>query len=143
MKLCVAKTREANPVMNPLLLCSAALVLLYAGLSLNVSLVRRKRRSFPEIPEAEVIKAIRAHGNAGEYIPLFVAVFLYLNSAQPGPSVFLVSVATLATLSRFAHAAGMLRIASVAERHPLRFYGALGTYIGLFALGAALLVRAF
>jgi uncharacterized protein len=129
--------------MNPFLLCSAALVLLFAALSLNVSRLRRKRRSSPETPEAELIKAIRAHGNASEYIPLFVALFLYLNSAQPVPDMYLVGVAALATLSRFAHAAGMLRSASVADRHPLRFYGAIGTYIGLFALGAALVVRAF
>ena len=129
--------------MNPLLLCSAALVLLYAVLSLNVSRMRRKRRSFPEIPEAEVIKAIRAHGNASEYIPLFVALFLYANSTQPGAGTYWVGVAVLATASRFAHAAGMLLTASVAERHPLRFYGAIGTYIGLFAFAGALLVRAF
>ena len=129
--------------MNSLLLCSAALVLLFATLSFNVSRMRRKRRSFPEIPEAEVIKAIRAHGNAAEYIPLFVALFLYMNSLQPSPSLYLVSVATLATLSRFAHAAGMLLTASVAERHPLRFWGALVTYICLFALGGSLLFRAF
>jgi uncharacterized membrane protein YecN with MAPEG domain len=129
--------------MNALLLCSAALVLLFAVLSFNVSRMRRKRRSFPEIPEAEVIKAIRAHGNASEYIPLFVALLLYANSTQPSPNMYLVGVAVLATASRFSHAAGMLLTASVAERHPLRFYGAIGTYIGLFALGGALLVQAF
>ena len=129
--------------MNILLLCSAALVLLFAALSFNVSRIRLKRRKFPEVTEAEVTKAIRAHGNAAEYIPLFVALFLYINSTQPSPSVYLVGISLLATVSRFAHAAGMFRIASVAERHPLRFYGALGTYICLFALGGALLVRAF
>ena len=111
--------------------------------SFNVSRVRLKRRKFPEVTEAEVTKAIRAHGNAAEYIPLFVALFLYANSTQPSPNVYFLSIAVLATVSRFAHAAGMLRISSVTERHPLRFYGALGTYICLFALGGALLVRAF
>jgi len=129
--------------MNTLLLCSSALVLLFAALSFNVSRVRLKRRKFPEVTEAEVTKAIRAHGNAAEYIPLFVALFLYANSTQPSPNVYFLSIAVLATVSRFAHAAGMFRIASVAERHPLRFYSALGTYICLFALGGALLVRAF
>jgi uncharacterized membrane protein YecN with MAPEG domain len=128
--------------MNPLLLCSAALVLLYAALSFNVSRMRRKQRALPELPEAELTKAIRAHGNAAEYIPLFVALFLYMNSTLPGPNLYLTGVATLATASRFAHAAGMLRPASVADRHPLRFYGAIGTYVGLIALGLALLVRA-
>jgi uncharacterized membrane protein YecN with MAPEG domain len=134
--------REANSTMNPLLLCSAALVLLFAILSFNVSRMRRKRRSFPELPEADVIKAIRAHGNAAEYTPLFVALFLYLNSVQPGPSLYVIGIAMLATASRFAHAAGMLLTASVAERHPLRFFGALATYICLFGLGGVLLLRA-
>jgi uncharacterized protein len=129
--------------MNTLLLCSAALVLLFAALSFNVSRMRLKRRKFPEVTEAEVTKAIRAHGNAAEYIPLFVALFLYLNSTQSNPSVYLAGVSVFATVSRFTHAAGMFRIASVTERHPLRFYGALGTYISLFALGGALLLRAF
>ena len=129
--------------MNTLLLCSAALVLLFAALSFNVSRVRLKRRKFPLITEAEVTKAIRAHGNSAEYIPLFVALFLYANSTQPSPSVYLLSIAVIATVSRFAHAAGMFRIASITERHPLRFYGALGTYICLFALGGELLVHAF
>ena len=134
---------ESQSAMNTLLLCSAALVLLFAALSFNVSRMRLKRCKFPEVTDSEVTKAIRAHGNAAEYIPLFVALFLYANSTQSNQSVYLTGVAVLATLSRFAHAAGMFRIASVTERHPLRFYGALGTYICLFALGAALLLRAF
>ena len=125
--------------MNTLLLCSAALVLLYGLLSFNVSRMRLKRRKYPEITEAEVTKAIRAHGNAAEYIPLFVALFLYFNSMEP--SVYVAGIAVLATVSRAAHAAGMFLIPSVTERHPLRFYGALGTYICLFALGGTLLVR--
>ncbi len=129
--------------MNTLLLCSATLVLLYAALSLNVSRMRLRRRKFPEVAEADMTKAIRAHGNAAEYIPLFVAIFLYVNSTQPSPSAYLIAVAVLATASRVAHAAGMFRVANVTERHPLRFYGALGTYISLFALGGLLLLRAF
>ncbi len=129
--------------MNPLLLCSAALVLLYAALSFNVSRMKRTSRRNPEVTEAEVTKAIRAHGNAAEYIPLFVALFLYLDSTRPDTGVYLESVAVLATVSRVAHAAGMLLVASVAERHPLRFAGALGTYVALFAFGGALLFRAF
>ena len=133
----------AQSAMNTLLFCSAALVLLFAVLSFNVSRMRLKRRKFPEITEAAVAKAIRAHGNAAEYIPLFVALFLYLNSTQQSPGFYLAGIAVLATVSRFAHAAGMFRIANVTERHPLRFYGALGTYICLFALGGQLLLRAF
>jgi hypothetical protein len=64
-------------------------------------------------------------------------LFIYLNSTAP--STYIVAVAVVATLSRFSHAAGMLLAADVNERHTLRFYGALGTYLTLFALGGTLL----
>jgi uncharacterized membrane protein YecN with MAPEG domain len=123
------------------LLCAGILVLLYAGLSNNVSRMRLRMQKLSDVTEAEMTKAIRAHGNASEYVPLFVTLFLYLNLIQAG-TVFVV-IAVIATLSRIIHAAGMFLIANVTERHPLRFFGALGTYLCLFALGGALVVRAF
>lgn len=92
------------------------------------------------VTDAQLTKAIRAHGNASEYIPLFIAVFLYLS--MKGPDYFLSAIAIVTTVSRFAHALGMFRIASVSERHPLRYYGALGTYVCLFVIAAAFLLRA-
>src|SRR4030095_5087741 len=103
--------------------------------------MRLRNQKSSDVTEAEMTKAIRAHGNASEYIPLFVALFLYFQLTQAG-IVFAV-IAVVATLSRIIHAAGMFRIANVSERHPLRFFGALGTYLCLFALGGALVVRAF
>lgn len=122
---------------NTIVLCVALLVVFYGALSLNVSRVRRKRRSDSTVTEAELTKAIRAHGNAAEYIPLFVAGLLYLNSVSPSPFVAGLAVAVLAC--RLMHAAGMLLVPAVSERHPLRFIGALGTYFCLFALGGALI----
>jgi len=126
--------------MSIFLLCAAVLVLLYAALSTNVSRMRLRRRKSPGVTDAELTKAVRAHGNASEYIPLFVALFIYLHSIQAGLPLAIVAV--LATVSRVLHAAGMFLIPSVSERHPLRFLGALGTYICLFVLGTALLLRA-
>lgn len=123
--------------MNTFLLSAGALVLLYAVLSTNVSLVRLRKRKSPGVTEAQLTKAIRAHGNASEYIPLLVAIFLYLHSIQA--SAFLAVVAVVATLSRVLHAAGMFLIPNVTERHPLRFIGAAGTYVCLFIFGVALL----
>jgi uncharacterized membrane protein YecN with MAPEG domain len=123
------------------LLCAGLLVLLYAGLSNNVSRLRLRQQKLSDVTEAELTKAIRAHGNASEYVPLFVVLFLYLQLTQASAAFAIVAV--VATLSRIAHAAGMLRIANVADRHPLRFLGALGTYLCLFAFGGQLLFRAF
>ena len=118
-------------------LCVAILVLFYGALSLNVSRVRRKRRSDPGITEAALTKAIRAHGNASEYIPLFAAGLLYLDTTSPGLFVSVLSVAVL--VCRLFHAAGTLLLPPAEERHPLKFVGAVGTYLCLFALGVALL----
>lgn len=122
--------------MNTVLLCSAILVLFYGALSFNVSRVRVRKRKSADVTEAQLTKAIRAHGNASEYIPLIVVVLLYLNWAHP--SSFVSVVAVVATLSRVLHAVGMFSIPNVNERHPLRYIGALGTYVSLFALGGAL-----
>jgi uncharacterized membrane protein YecN with MAPEG domain len=126
---------------NTVVLCVALLVVLYGALSLNVSRVRRKRRSDSTVTEAALTKAIRAHGNAAEYIPLFAAGLLYLNSVAPSP--FVVGLAVAVVVCRLMHAAGMFLIPTVNEPHPLRFIGALGTYFCLFALGGALVVYWF
>jgi uncharacterized protein len=124
---------------NVVILCIAVLVLFYGALSLNVSRVRRKRRSDPTVTEATLTQAIRAHGNASEYIPLFTAGLLYLNVASPSAFVTGLAVAVLAC--RLSHAAGMFLTPTVNDRHPLRFVGALGSYLCLFALGGALLLH--
>ena len=122
---------------NIAILCVALLVLFYGALSFNVSLVRRRRRSDPAITEATLTKAIRAHGNASEYIPLFSAGLLYLNTASP--SIFVTGLAVAVLVTRLFHAAGTLLVPSINDRHPLKFVGALGTYVCLFGLGGALL----
>ncbi|HET7793477.1 MAG TPA: MAPEG family protein [Rhizobacter sp.] len=122
---------------NTVLLCCAFLVLLYAALSINVSRVRIQGRESPRVTEAQLTQAIRAHGNAAEYIPLIVALLLYLHMAAPSP--FVSAVALVATASRVVHAAGMLFAHGLRGRHALRFIGALGTYASLVALGIALL----
>jgi uncharacterized membrane protein YecN with MAPEG domain len=122
--------------MNPLVLCCAALVLLYAALSLNVSRMRGKRRRDPAVTDTDLNKAIRAHGNAAEYIPLYIVLFLYMSTSPA--SLWVVAVAVIATVSRFLHAAGMFLAPGTGKPHPLRFLGALGTYATLFALGGVL-----
>lgn len=126
---------------NTVVLCIAVLVMFYGALSLNVSVMRVKRGSDPKVTEAALTKAIRAHGNAAEYIPLFSLGLLYLNAAAP--SHFIDGLAIVVVLSRILHAAGMFLIQDVNQPHPLRAVGALGTYLCLFGLGSALAAIAF
>jgi uncharacterized protein len=126
--------------MNIVLLCTAFLVLFYALLSVNVSRIRLRGQESLREKEAHLTHAVRAHGNAAEYIPILVALLLYLHHTAPGP--FVSGVAVLATLSRVLHAIAMLFVPDVARRETLRFVGALGTYASLFALGGCLLGQA-
>ncbi len=120
-------------------LCIAILIVFYGALSCNVSRVRRNRRTDLTITEATLTKAVRAHGNAAEYIPLLVAGLLYLSSTSPG--ILLDALAVAVLISRLLHAAGTLLAATIDDPHPLKFMGGLGTYFCLFALGGALLTQ--
>lgn len=142
-------------MINIPLLCSAILVFLYMGLSYNVSRLRLKNGKTRDVSPQDMEKAVRAHGNAAEYIPLFVALFLYLypmpfngmmssvidlNSPPAMPLSF--GLMELATASRILHAAGMLFCQSLTQKDWRRFWGALGTYVALGGFGVLLLLRA-
>jgi uncharacterized membrane protein YecN with MAPEG domain len=126
------------------LVCSAVLVILYFALALNVSLTRRRTRTgigAGDDPAGPMNKAVRAHGNAAEYIPIFVALFLYFLLAGAGG--WIEWVAIIVTACRVLHALGMLMTQSFNRPpHPLRAIGALGTYVGGLMLGIALLMAA-
>lgn len=129
--------------MNVVPLCVAAMIFLLLGLSVNVSRLRRKSRTDNPPSDLAISKAVRAQGNASEYIPVFVALLLYMNVVPTASHAFVTTVAILALVSRVVHAIGMLSVTSVEQRHPLRPLGALGTYVSLLLLGAALLFHAF
>lgn len=124
---------------NIVLLCVGLLVILYGALSMNVSMTRLRRRKDPSMTEATFTKAVRAHGNASEYIPLFVALLLYFNTVRPG--AFANAMAIIILASRALHAAGMFVAPTVNDRNALKFIGALGTYVSLFVLGVSLLLQ--
>jgi uncharacterized protein len=126
------------------LICTGLLVILYFALALNVSRVRGKTKmgiGVGDDPSGPLNKAVRAHGNAAEYIPIFVALFLYL--LVSGAGGWIRWVAVIVTACRVLHAMGMLMTQSFnAPPHPLRSIGTFGTYAGGFIFGVALLMRA-
>ena len=129
--------------MNVFLLCVTVLVILYFALSLYVSILRGRYKvgvGTGDDPSGPLGKAIRAHGNAAEYVPIFIALFIYF--ALSGAGGWIAWVAVGVTLARIFHALGMLWTGTFhAAPHPLRAIGAMGTYVGGFALGVALLLR--
>lgn len=126
------------------LICTGVLVLLYFALALNVSRMRGATKTgvgAGDDPSGPLNKAVRAHGNAAEYIPIFVALFLYL--LMSGTGGWLKWVAIIVTVSRVLHAMGMLMTQTFnAPPHALRAIGSLGTYAGGFIFGVILILRA-
>ncbi len=127
------------------LICTGILVILYFALALNVSRMRGATKTgigSGDDPSGPLNKAVRAHGNAAEYIPIFVALFLYL--LLSGTGGWIKWVAVVITVCRVLQAVGMLMTKTFnAPPHPLRALGMLGTYTGGFILGVGLLLRAF
>ena len=127
--------------MNVAIVCTALLGLLVFGLGLAVSLTRGATRTnfgFTPDPTDRLYKRVRAHGNAAEYAPMLAILMLLIGARQP--AAWMVWTFVAATAFRYLHAAGMLVCPSLDQPHPLRFVGALGTYVaGLVLVVAALM----
>jgi uncharacterized protein len=128
--------------MNVALVCTALLGLLVFGLGFAVSVLRGSTRTnigYGSDPADPLHKVVRAHGNATEYAPMLAVLMLAI--AARGYTRWMVWTFIAATVFRYLHAAGMLLSPSLDRAQPLRFIGALGTYLsGLALVVAALLV---
>ncbi len=126
--------------MTTALVCIALLGLLVFGFGLAVSLTR-SRTNMPigssGDPTDFLHKLVRAHGNTAEYAPM-LAILIFLVGSR-SPATWALWCMGIATASRYAIAAGLILSPTLARPHPLRFLGALGTYLAGFALCAALL----
>ena len=122
-------------------ICIALLALLLFGLGLAVSLTRGSAQriiGYSDDPTDRLHKLCRAHGNAAEYVPI-LAILIYILGAR-GPAAWITWTFVAATVFRYLHAAGMIFPATLAAPNPMRFLGALGTYLAGLVLAIALLV---
>ena len=118
--------------------CIGLLSLLVVGLGFNVSLMRgRTNRAigYADDPTDALFKWVRAHANACEYVPTLCILIYVLASTGYGGWHGTLYIA--AVVVRYAHAAGMVLSPTLEKGHPLRFVGALGTYVVGFILVAA------
>lgn len=121
--------------------CTGALGLLLFGLGLGTSLQRKRaKRSVgcQDDPAAPLYKYVRAHSNTAEYAPFLALLMLYLGARQPAGWV--VGMMVAATVCRYLLVLGLIAYPSMARPNPLRFVGALGTYIAGAALSVAALL---
>jgi uncharacterized protein len=127
--------------MTVAIVCAALLGLLLFGLGLAVSMTRNQTGTIighSADPTDHLHKMVRAHANTAEYAPMLAVLILLVGAHQP--SAWMVWTFVLATLSRYLIVVGLITCPSLAETHPLRFAGALGTYLmGLALVVAALL----
>ncbi|MDF1761947.1 MAG: MAPEG family protein [Oleibacter sp.] len=130
--------------MSVYLICISLLGLLVFALGFNVSMARAKSGAVfggDVDPTSRLYKAQRAHGNTIEYVPMLAILIFALGQVEQSSWVVWTMVA--ATFCRYLFAAGILLPASMAKPNPMRFVGALGTYVTGFLLVVALIFQAF
>ncbi|MFV8817479.1 MAPEG family protein [Haliea sp. E17] len=116
--------------MNIPLLCVALLALLTIAAGFRVSMARASTgivQGYPDDPSNILHKAVRAHGNTVEYAPV-IALLIYILGAY-NPPFWLVICMVLVTVARYMIYFGLLLSPTINKPHPLRFLGALLTYI--------------
>jgi uncharacterized membrane protein YecN with MAPEG domain len=132
--------------MTTAVVCTAILGALVFTLGFNVSRMRGVTAKaggsqLPADPADRLFIAIRAHGNAAEYVPTMIVLFLLVGWRQPGAWTTALIVA--ATVARLAHAYGIVSSKTMAAESAARKAGAMGTYAFGFALAVVALVTVF
>jgi hypothetical protein len=121
--------------------CIALMGILLFVLGANVSRLRAVRgagNQLPNDPSDRLLIAIRAHGNAAEYIPTLIVLLLVCSALSGSWVVDVLAIA--AVVVRTVHAVGMLTATSLAAYGPFRGIGAMGTYLVGVALGVTAIV---
>ena len=93
-------------------------------------------------PASSLRKAIRAHGNCIEYVPMLSLMILAVGLRSPMLPWWIIALMYAAVASRYIHAAGVLTGGSVYEGNALKAVGAVGTYLTGILLSAVLVYRA-
>ena len=117
--------------------CVAVLGMMLFVLGLRVSVLRGRFRTAygsPDDPADPLFRAVRAHGNAAEYIPM-LAVLMLLVAVQSS-SWWTQALCLAAVGVRVLHAAAISRTPRRSTPAADRLIGAIGTYAVGIALAA-------
>ncbi len=120
--------------------------LLLFVLGLNVSRERRSviitQHEAEADPKSALRKAIRAHGNCVEYVPMLSLMILALGLRLPIVPFWVAALMIAAVAFRYIHAFGTITGETVYSPTPFKFIGAVGTYLVGGLLAVTLIVRA-
>jgi uncharacterized protein len=124
--------------MTTAIVCTTILGALVFVLGFNVSRMRgvtakQGGSQMPSDPASPLLIAMRAHGNAIEYVPTLIALIVLVGWRSPDWVAIPLIVG--ATLGRVVHAWGMLASKSLAQESMIRMVGAMATYF--FGVGLA------
>jgi uncharacterized protein len=114
---------------------------LFLILTLSVLVVRQRRRRRVALGDGgspELAQAIRAHGNAAEYVPAALAALAVMAVVGASP-VAVHLTGGLMFLGRLVHAVGLSRSGGAT---PARAWGTLLTWLAYLIAGATLMVYA-
>ena len=129
------------------LLSVGLLGLLVFILGLNVSMKRSSvvmtQGEAEADPGSELSRARRAHGNCVEYTPMLCFMILAIGLRMPILPWWVAAGMLAAVAFRYIHAVSILISDSIYQTTPLKFIGALGTYIVGVGLSLFLIFRAF
>lgn len=129
--------------MNVPLICVGLLGFLCIATGFKVSMARAKTNTIfggETNPESTLYKAMRAQGNTVEYAPILALMIYVLGQAPVAAWVLWAMI--LATFFRYLLVAGLLIPKTMAKPNPMRFVGALGTYLSGLALVVAIILQA-
>ena len=124
--------------MSTAILCTVLLGLLVFGLGFAVSMTRGSTNTtsgYKPDPADRLYKMVRAHGNTTEYAPMLAILMLLIGAREH--SSWMLWVMWIAVVSRYLIAIGIIISPTLDKTHPLRFAGALGTYLSGIALCVA------
>lgn len=126
--------------MTTAIICTAILAAMLFALGINVSRMRGVTgkaggSQFPNDPASGLFKAIRAHGNAAEYVPALMVLFLLVGARSP--AAVAIPLIAGATAARLVHAYGLLSSPNLTAPTTPRLIGAGGTYLFGIALAVA------
>lgn len=117
----------------------ALFTVFYIALAWNVIRYRRGQRiSIGSGGKEEVARAIRAHGNFSEYVPLGLILLLALE-VQSANSYGLVGLGATLLLGRTLHARGLTKVKD--RLLPFRFSGMVLTFGSLLGMSLWLVLR--